>query len=261
MAFEQKELRKFHDAGKAIAAAANVGLEQWARGASGVILKDWTAGIALANPTRIPDRARGRVNMELGITRTQNQSFSGNPYQVSVNTGGRKGHPEIVWTRNPKTKKWAVVGTASGGSFTPANRHWTDAAWALMSAGASKFASLAPVAIARGKSAAGLARQSVVQIADALGIPLATAAAAQARGAVASDGKTYQNGTGSITKSATAFQIEMIDRYSRNREAKVAEALEFAVGIQVGQFKANASAKVFESVEKTVKAYPYLATT
>lgn len=271
MAFEPKELRKLHDAGKAIAAAANVGLEQWARGASGVILKDWTANIALADPKRIDDRARGRTNLEIGISRKQNPSFSGNPYQVSINTGGKKRDKHgVVWTRNPKSKKWAVVGTVNGGTFNPAHRHWTDEAWAKMSAGAEKFATIAPKLIERGRSAAGLARQSVIQIADVLGIALESvrggiglggADIAKARGAVASDGKKYQNGFGSYVKTATSFEITMIDRYSRNREARVAEALDVAIATQTVQFKSNARQKVFESVEKTVKAYPYLTAT
>jgi len=258
------------DAGRAISAAANVGLEQWARGASGVILKDWTANISVADPKRIDDRARGRTNKDLGITRTQNPSFGSNPYQVSINTGGRKGKPEVVWTRNPKTKKWLFVGMVNGGTFTPAHKHWKDATWALMSAGASKFASIAPEMIKRGHSAAGLARQSVIQIADVLGIALESVrggaglssdAIGKARAAVASDGKTYQNGTASYTKTATSFQIEMVDRYSRNKEAKVAEALDIALALQTVAFKRNAEQKVFESVEKTVKAYPYLSMT
>lgn len=269
MPFAPQELRKFHDAGRAIAQAANVGLEDWARGAAGVVLRDWTSNVPLVNSARIPDRARGRVNLELGISRSQNQSFSSNPYQISVNTGGRKGRPEVVWTRNEKTKKWQIAGTASGGSFTPANRHWTDAAWAKISAGASKFAALAPTAIARGKSAAGLARQSVIQIADSLGIALETVKGgrlgaegiAQARAAVASNGKSYQNGVGTYHKTDTSFEIEMVDRYSRNREAKVAEALELAIATQVVQFRTNMINGVFASVAKTVKAYPYLSVT
>lgn len=269
MPFAPQELRKFHDAGRAIAQAANVGLEDWARGAAGVVLRDWTSNVPLVNPKRIDDRARGRVNLELGISRKQNQSFSGNPYQITVNTGGRKGRPEIVWTRNEKTKKWQIAGTASGGAFVPANRHWTDAMWAKISAGASKFAGLAPEFITRGHSAAGLARQSVIQIADALGIALETVKGgrlgaegiAQARSAVASNGKTYQNGTGTYRKTDTSFEIEMVDRYSRNKEAKVAEALELAVATQVVQFKTNMINGVFASVAKTVKAYPYLSVT
>jgi hypothetical protein len=270
MAFESKELRKFYDAGKAISAAANVGLEQWARGVSGVVLKDWTANISVANPKRIEDRARGRTNLELGITRTQNPSFSGNPYQVSINTGGRRGKPGVVWTRNPVTKKWSIVGTSNNGSFTPANKHWKASVWSMMSAGASKFANLAPTLIERGRSASGLARQSVIQIADALGIGLEAVkggagltgdAISRARSAIASDGKAYQNGRGTYTKTATSFQIEMTGAYSRNKEAKVAEALAVALAIQTVQFRSNAEKRVFESVQKTVQAYPYLSQT
>lgn len=271
MAFEPKELRKLHDAGKTIASAANVGLEQWARGASGVILKDWTANIALADPKRIDDRARGRANKDIGITRKQNPSFSSNPYLVSINTGGKKRDKHgVVWTRNAKTKKWSVVGVVNGGTFTPAKKHWKDETWAKMSAGAEKFAAIAPELIRRGHSAAGLARQSVIQIADALGIALESvrggiglggADIGKARSAVASDGKTYQNGFGTYLKSATSFEITMIDRYPKNREAKVGQALDIALATQTVQFQRNGREKVFESVEKTVKAYPYLAMT
>lgn len=269
MSFAPEELRKFTDAGRAISDAAGVAFEDWARGASGVILKEWTANIAVPPTARIEDRARGRANLHLGISRSQNPSFSGNQYQISVNTGGRKGQPGVVWTRTKK-RKWQVVGNVANGTFIPANRHFTAEKWGLMNAGAQRIAQLAPELIAAGKSAAGLARQSVIQIADALGIALETVRGgigigadgiAKARAAVASDGRIYQNGTGTHTKTGTAFEIEMIDSYSRNREAKVQEALETAIRLQTLEFERNLSAKVFDSARKTAKAYPYLEVT
>jgi hypothetical protein len=254
--FADAELRKFADAGTAIVRATGATFEQWAEGEMGLILKGTAGAIAAQTPAKAELRARVKALKNFGLTKGD----------VTINAGLR-GEEGRVWVRTRK-KKWSLAGTIghNAGAFRPENKHFTDDTWRDVEGGVSDYQSQAGI-IAIAKRTVGLARQSVIQMADAVGILLERVAGGnglsardlgQARSAVASDGKTYLNGFGTRLKTAEGFSIEVINRYPNLHAAKIDIALATAIGERTGYMQQVLRERLGKSAEQVAKAFPYL---
>lgn len=258
MGFAPSELRKFTDAGVALSKAAGVSFEQWAEGETEQILGGWVSLVQAATVEKAERRARSRVLNKLGLTQGD----------VTINAGVRKrkwGREGIVYARTPKGEWWYVGDVAhNAGGFTPSPWHISDSQWGEAKAGVASYQAKAGV-IALAKRTIGLARQSVVQIADVLGYALERTARglsasdiAQARGAVASDGQTYQNGTGNRTRSGSYFALELINRYPLLHQAKVDRALAETVSSRTTLMQQAVATKMGRGMRDAAGAFPYL---
>ena len=252
MPFDASELRKFIDSGRAITQAAGVGIEQWQRGEATEILKTWAARIPIANEAKTVPTSRLKLAENIGATRANA------PGKSSINAGLRmkKLGPGFVWLRTAKNKWRLVANINDSGAQVNENRHLKDSDWASVSSVMSAFSSGVAKTIAAGKKATGLARQSVLQIADSLNIPIS--GEGKARAAVASNGQAYVNGYGVQGKDNGGPFIELVNTYPKGREAKLDLWLQSAIQTRNLVFQRNFEAGVFKSIERTVKAYPYI---
>ena len=268
MSFAQTELRKFTDAGQRIASAAGVGFKEWADDESALILKAWAGLIGAQTPEEAQLTARIRVLRGLGLTNGS-----------STINAGLKGKEGLVYVRTKtkyKTKGgkmargYTLVGELgpNAGNFTGREgRRVGNDQWAMTQQAVQRYQGKKGV-LDIAKRTVGLARQSIIQIADALGLSLdrangpglSGADVARARNAVASNGQTYQNGLGIRTQTADSFSIEMINRYPKLREAKLDTALAVAVGQRINQAARTLGPTVWQEVEKEAASIPYVTT-
>ncbi len=259
MPFETTELRKFTDAGNAIAKAAGASFEEWAHGESEVILSMWAAGVAVTKLAPAENRARVRVMRDLGFT-------GGNPNResnISINAGIRGPRGRVFLRKKAGGgNQWRRTHDAN---FQPLWQHYKDGDWIDLQEAIRDVQVGWAKAVVAAKGALGLARQSIVQIGDSLGLHIERATVglsgseiAQARSAVASNGQHYQNGEGVEEKSPTKYSIELICKYPKIQQARIDQALIQTIGRRIGFFQRNAAAHVFDSIAQTARAYPYL---
>lgn len=269
MPFDTRELQKFTTAGNAIADAMGTSFENWAVGESGVILKNWAEEIPVKSATEATLKARSKAAEITGVRKAGSVG-------VSVNTGRNGGIPGNVYlrrlTRNEKGKgkslKWTRVAHVSDdGSVEFRNRHYRPSDWAKFSEAARDYASELAKLIPNARKAVALARQSVVQIADALGIALETVrgggnlsgdAITKARQAVAQDGRQYVNGMGVKIKTETELSIEMINSYPAIQQAGIDTALLRVLQSRIGLHIDQLYSVLKKDTGALAKAYPYL---
>lgn len=113
---------------------------------------------------------------------------------------------------------------------------------------------------------AGISRQSIVQIGDALGIRIeavpggrnATAAVAKARRAIASDGRVYPNGVGSEVQGEHTFFTKLVNStpWGRNPRIQMDVTLALVMKGRMNYFRRNVAAGVFGDIKKIAEAYP-----
>lgn len=266
MPFERTELSKFTNAGNEIVRAVGTTFEEFAEGESGLILKAWAGLIRASSEAEAEVRGRNRVLSKLGLTGGRD---------VTINAG-LKGPEGIVFVKSTRMYKRNGGGKGyrfyqigkighNAGQFTPHTQRVADQQWAEAQQAIQSFQAQAGV-IAIARRTVGLARQSVIQIGDSLGIMIDRISGAglsgsdvvKARNAVASDGQTYQNGYGVRTKSGTQFSIELVNQYPNLREAKVDIALAQAVGGRVQVMTKILMSKFRPSLDRVARQLPYL---
>lgn len=236
------------------------------RAEAGVILKTWAGRTEVATDKQATIRARLRAARTIGVTTV-------GAYEITINVGVRAGAiVGIVWYRSSRGgtrgTRWQVAGYVSDdGVFKPSWIHFKAAAWADIKMGAEKYAALIAKMIPMGKRSTTLARQSVIQIADDLGINLSdvkgggnisSAAIAKARAAIASTGTAYKNGIGTQGGDETKAFIDLSNRYPKNTKIGMDRTL---AGILIGRAKAIEMAYekgAFDSMKNTARAFPNL---
>lgn len=260
---------------------------------AGVVLKTWAGRTKVATESRIDRKSRLHAVSSLGYTGKNRPSPRGD---VTVNAGFRNPHYGRVWIRvrnGAGRKNWLL---ALGDNFTePGNavrstgsirrgkgsrivrgvfnkyrrnpsattQQWT----AAIGAAADQVMTKVPQSIKKGRRSVGMSRQSVLQIADALGIDLqrvqgggtlSTAGIAKARAALASSGKFYRNGTGARGGDPTRAYVDMINRLPYGRTIGMDRTL---LGVLAGQNKylEKSYAKgAFDTQRSAIRAFPNL---
>ncbi len=234
------------------------------RAEGGTILKTWAGNTPLADGNKSAARSRLAVLKRAGYYLTSADAKSG---YVSITAGqrGPMGNAGNIWFRTKKNIPQAVGKISDGGTIKFLNRHFKDEDWAAITRGANYYAKEIPAALARGRASVGLARQSVVQIADKLGIDLAAvkgggrlsaSAIAQARAAVASNGTSYQNGVGSEGGNETAYFVDLLNRLPYNQKIKMDRELAFILQNRAKFIQQSYQKGAFDSLAKTAKAFP-----
>jgi hypothetical protein len=267
------ELAKLSRAFHAIARNARVAGEQVLRGEAGIILK------ACAGATKVATAAQTTKRARLRYLRDQQLTGKNSMVPVTVTAGAKRGtvygrvHLRTstgYWRRTHDAVFRPVAGMPS--SRKKRGDHYSDHDWLLLqSTIATVRAGIGP-AVAAGRKTIGLARQSWVQIADSLGIRLenvkggrtfaggtiSAAGIAKARAAIASNGNSYVNGLSRTERSQKNIILTLINRYPRNRKAKMDVTLAKVLLGRVSFFEKNLRLGVFRSIADTARAYPYL---
>jgi hypothetical protein len=214
----------------------------------------------------------------LGLTGSNREKNLGD---VTVNAGYRPAPYGRVWikVRAGKGKKgWLLAkganfsapsGTAT---FTPYRRklNGTSGKWLRhVDEAVTDVQDSVARSIPKGRRSIGLARQSWLQIADALGIdllkvpggvPLSAGHIAKARAALAASGKAHRNGFAAQGGSGGYDFIDLINRYPGGRSPKLAFDRTL-LGVLAGRakfFQQSYAKGAFDSQEKAVRAYPNL---
>lgn len=262
--FSATELKKFSEAGRVIAAAVGVSVETWARAEAGVILKTWAGRTKVAPEKRLERggllRAYREARRKAGFS-----TYKGGvePGQASINLGIR-GPFGRVWyrTRTPGRRFQMAYGKGFSSGRRVPNADWPGVS-ALVSDFRAHYAGL----VAAAKRAAGLSRQSIVQIADDLGIRLedvkgggnlSGAGIAKARNALASNGQHYRNGYGIVGQTAREFFVTLVNRYPKIGALFMDVTLQGVIAGRLAYFQRHLEEGTFVSAKEAARAYPYV---
>lgn len=243
-------------------------------GFAGVVLKQWAGRTKVATQAKIDRKSRLRAVKHFGLTNAAKRG------DVTVNAGFKKSAPYgRVWirVRNGGGKNNFIMARGQDFSavngkqfFTPYRRkiNGTSGQWLNNVANAEENVQRAmPGYIARGRRSIGLSRQSVIQIADSLGIDLlkvqgggnlSAAGIAKARAALASTGKFHKNGTGLSGKTGAFDFVDLINTLPYARKIGMDRTL---LGVLRGQnkyFNTSYAKGAFDSQRKATAAYPNL---
>lgn len=236
------------------------------RAESGVILKTWAGRTKVTTKQHANLRARYRAGKRaFGYTNIGN-----NPFGISVNTGMRDGFPGEVWHRFG-SKRFRQVGVIhQSGNFTASWYHWKAETWAKIQEGTQIYGQKLREQLSGAERSIGFSRQSVIQIADQLGIDLgrvkgggtlSAAGIAKARAAIASNGKAYSNGSGSQGGDEVRAHVEMISRLPYGSKIGMDRTL---AGILAGRAKyieRSYAEGAFSSMKKVSAAFPNIFNT
>jgi hypothetical protein len=262
--FPPEELRKFTQSGRTIAAAVGTSVELWARAEAGVILKTWAGRTKVATQQSATRRAilqAYRLARKVAFGTRKGETPPGT---ASINLGFRGAPANRVWYRTRLNRKFQPVYQAG---FSP-GWHIRSSDWSRVELATLMFRRDVRDMIAAAKKAVGLARQSVVQIADSLGIrlesvkgggALSAAGIAKARTALASNRRAYINGYGRQWKKPEDFVLELVNRYPRNVTIGMDATLASVIAGRIKYFERNLAEGTFLSAARAARAYPYLS--
>ena len=262
--FTESELRKFSEGGRVISAAVGTSVELWARAEAAVILKTWAGRTKVATAEKTDRRSRLTAVRNLGYTGKNSGS------NITVNAGIKGPYGRVFvrtengkWRRTHETGFRPVAGIRSQGT----GDHYHGSTWALLKTAVSETASTVARLLPLGRKTIGLARQSIIQIADDLGIRLESvkgggslsgSGIAKARAALASNGQHYRNGVGTVSDSSKSFYLTLINRYPKLGPLFMDRTLQGVIGGRIKYFQKNLEEGVFLSATRAAKAYPYL---
>lgn len=237
-----------------------------ARQEIGAILKQVAGRVKVAPDNVIPFKARLRAaKSAFGTTKA-----SKNPYGISVNTGRRGAVPGRVWYRT-ENRKFQMIGEVDDSGSYDRNggdpRHIKPGAFSTAREGISRYITELAKAFPDVKNAIGLSRQSVVQMADGLGISLENVpgggaradAIAKARAAMASNGQRYTNGKGSDQLDATGgYLARIMNSLPYNTKVNIDGIFASVMAARAKRFMAAHEAGAFKSVAALQRKYPWV---
>lgn len=239
------------------------------RAEAGVTLKTWAARTKVATQENADKRTFRQVLGKNGLQLTTAAA----PGDITVNAGVR-GHFGRVWVKSRKPYRGAGKGFRLAGqidqktyAFRPMNYHWRRGTWIDIAEAAADVKIQLTKKVPMGRAAIGLARQSVIQIADELGIDLATVkgggmlsaqAIAKARAAIASNGRAYKNGSGVQGSEGGKDYIDLLNRLPYAVNMKMDERLLSIVSGRAKFFEQSYKKGAFDSIRNTTRAFPQL---
>jgi hypothetical protein len=237
-------------------------------GFAGVVLKTCAGRTKVATVANINRRSIVRAyrtaRRVVGFGNDRNKGAV-DPGQAGINLGFKSADGR-VWYRTRKNHKFQPVyhaGFRKGWHIAPADFGKVQL---LVQIYRTEMRAMKEA----GRKAAGLARQSWVQIADSLGIRLETvkgggalssAGIAKARAAIASTGVAHVNGLSREERTQRSLILTLINRYPRAQRMGMDATLAGALVGQVRYFEQNLKRGVFDSIAKTTRAYPFLKVT
>lgn len=239
---------------------------------AGSILKTWAARTKVQNMDWAERRERRRVMHDLELIQAPDRG------NVTVNAGWRAAPYGRVWLRVRKAAGPKSFLLAMGPNFTSPvgpgvfnkfarKQNATTQGWVADIAVATQSAQNAVAKrLPLARQSVGLARNSIVQIADSLGIDLlrvpgggvSPAGLAKARSAMASNGRSYRNGTGISAGTDVRPYIEMINSLPYGRKAGMDRQLLSIMSGRVSLFRTAYARGAFDSQRTVCKSYPNL---
>ncbi len=234
---------------------------------AGVILKTWAGRTKVATQAKTDTRSRLAALRKLELTGkhgvTINAGIKGlHSYgAVYLRTSGGK------WRRTHDGGFKPVKGMLGSGRRTKMGDHYTEHDWLLIKDAIAQTRALVPSYIQAGRRSIGIARQSVVQIADSLGIDLlrvqgggslSAAGIAKARAAMASTGRAYRNGHGFSGGDNLRSFVQLTNTLPYGRRIGMDRTL---LGVLAGRakfFQQSYAKGAFNAQRTAVRAYPNL---
>jgi hypothetical protein len=238
-------------------------------GEAGIILKSCAGKAKVATQDKTDKRSRRALGKKYRLTTAPNWG------DVSVNMGIKAGKlPGTVWKRVGKSSaKYLAIGQMGTG--------WNSIRWRKLPGKKGgdwgKYTKSAePVLnvidnmgryVQRGRDAVGMSRQSWVQVADELGIPLESVQGggtlsaqgiAKARAAIASNGKRYKNGSGTLTKTETKAQVEIVNSLPYGIAIGMDKQLLSVIGGRAKFFQQSYAKGAFDSMTRAARAFPWM---
>lgn len=229
------------------------------RAEMGSILKAWAGRTSVSTEAQIDRRARARVAHALGLSKADQNSA-----HVTINNGARGGFPGEMWFRT-RNKRYQQAGRIlPNGNFVASNIHFRAADWPLIRHAGEQYGSLYTRRRAAGLKSAGLARQSVIQIADQLGINLndvagggiSAAGIAKARAAIASSGGAYTNGTGRESGDEIRSWVEGFTHLPYGQKIGMDRTLLSVVSGRAKYIQTAYAKGAFDGLRKEAAAFP-----
>ena len=239
---------------------------------TGHILKECAAKTKVATQDSVERKARLQAVKALGYTQAESRG------DVTVNAGWRRNSPYgRVWMKAHEHGGRKAYILARGPNFdfpsgsatleqTRTSGTGTNVWIANVRRAVGRVVPAVDKAFEMGIKSVGLARQSWVQIARSLGIDLkrvpgtnlSAEGLAKAERAIASDGKSYINGTARKYGDAEKFFVELTNGLPYVRRAKLDAVMTRAINGRADKFFKNMKNGVFNSTKKVLARYPGL---
>ncbi len=233
------------------------------RAESGSFLKAWAGETKVATDKIVERRARARVLYSI----TNGGRASASAGYLTINSGMRGGEPGQMWHRTKRGKyQNAGIMDLRHGGYRWSNIHFPNDDWPEMVNAVHKVGDGLRLLVPRAIRSVGLARQSVVQIADSLGIDLTAVAGgrisaagiAKARAAMAANGRAYQNGVGYLSGGDVKAYAQMVNRLPYNTKIGM-DMTANSVLAKRSKFIETAWKKgVFDSHAQVARSFPNL---
>lgn len=189
------------------------------------------------------------------------------PGDITVNAGVR-GPFGRIWVKTKKGRyRMAGQITPAGQGVRWMNYHWRNETFTDLQEIAEDIAIQSRRKMQRGRRAAGLARQSWLQIADELRIDLGTvqgggtlsaAGIAKARAAIATTGRANRNGTGSTLGDRERTVVTLINRLPYGMAIGFDRLLLTVMAGRAKFFHASYAKGAFHTMTLAARAYPWL---
>lgn len=243
-------------------------------GEAGIILKTCMGRTKVATDKKVDQRSWKHILNKAGLDVTGSGGTKVNDITVNAGIRGPFGR---VWVRTKGGKasrhggtgrfRLAGVITPGGQSFRPMNYHWKNPVWSDIQEITEDVAIQARKKIPAGRKAAGLARQSWLQIADALGIDISTVQGggtlsaegiAKARAAIATSGRPHTNGVGQVLGDREKTQVNLINRLPYGGAIGFDQTLLGVISGRAKYFTQSYAHGAFDTIGKTARAYPWL---
>lgn len=229
---------------------------------AGSILKKWAGETEVATQAFVDRRARLKVTRAWGVSGSSSRGSRKADHAITVNAGvrGVAGRMFILKKDGSGFRRTHEAG------FRPLNQHYKPAQWRDLNEVAHGVQADWQKNIPLARRSVGLARQSVVQIADSLGIDLikvagqgvSSAGIAKARAAMASNGRSYRNGSSVVGGTDVKPYIDLINSlpYATSPRLGMDTALAGVIAGRTKYFQKSYEKGAFDSFEKTARAFP-----
>ena len=254
-----EQLAKLTESFHVIAEATGVAAEDVLMNEAGVIVKTWLARTQFATLAQADLRSRVKVMRDLGFTGGANNPDA----NVSISAGLR-GPFGRVWLRKKNGQGWRRTHNAN---FTAINQHYKNAQWIDLQEAIDLASRWIQKTLPQVRAAIGLPAQSILQIADDLGLNLATVRGGTApsarklelaRNARAPNGRIFKDGLGIKTKSPGKFMLELINSNPLIGKLGMDRTLAGVLSGRVKYFETNVEKGVFQAQSRVARAYPWL---
>lgn len=235
------------------------------KGEAGAILKTWAGRTKVAQTDKIDLRSRRRVLHDLNLT----QASAVGDITVNVGTRATAG---LVWVKAAGLKgkgrpfRLAGVQGFTGSPFTASNRHWKSQDWTDIQSATQNSQVGLKRAMPLARQSVGLSRQSIIQIADKAGIDLSIipgggispSQVSKARGATASNGRNYQNGTAQQQEETGKYSITLINTLPYLDKIGMPRTLAGVIAGRVGLYKRTFTDGAYKGIQSSARNYPWM---